>query len=622
MFGTSAFLLYGLRTKKRWPFIVSAVFMGLGFYTYQAFKIFPVLLVVWGLYIWFTNREIIRQNLRHLVFFLAVFAGLLLPFLWVSYQNKNLGLRETYLNIFSTVQSAHSLEPVINMVCRTARMFNREGDWIERHNLPNYRMLDDVTGALFVLGFLFALFHIRKRNYYFALSGFLVMCLPCLLSQDAAHANRMLGTTPFLALLAAIPLLEVWSRVRNRWGALGETLFIIILLEPLFLMGYQNFQVFFGPQLNNNGMWTTSVWAGFSVSETKVGEKVAKEGAHNDCYLPGRFYGFSSTSFLGYDYQSKVRQTKWPRDLAPFQTTEAGRGICYVLTKEQEGVLGVLKSLYPLGREEKERDLEGNPIAIYLTISEKEIREAHGLDGVVNGVPGHYADFPLGLPAGPFHGIFKGTLFVDGFGKFQGSSETKGKISWKIGGHTLLPNKPVELAQGFYTVEIHWDAPAGPPDLKLYLTNELGKNLPLNPSCLTTLPLNRGLKGYWYGAGNGPTHPALIQWTPILNYPVGEDFPYTTSDLSIQWDGVLLAPDTGDYAFRVITDEFGKVVVDGKPLFELGKNQTGLIHLLKGRHTFQVQFRKNLGPSFTLVWKKPKSEVFEPIPLEDFGETH
>jgi 4-amino-4-deoxy-L-arabinose transferase-like glycosyltransferase len=622
MFGTSAFLLYGLHAKKRWPFIVASLFFGLGFYTYQAFKIFPVLLALWGLYLFYTNREKIQKNFKNLALFMAIFVALLSPFLWVSYQNKNLGLRETYLNIFSEIHESHSLEPVINMICRTAKMFNREGDWIERHNLPNFRMLDDITGPLFVLGFFFSLFHIRRKNNFFALTGFLVMCLPCLLSQDAAHANRMLGTTPFLALLAAIPVGTLWSRVRERWGKMGEIIFLVLLFEPLFLMGYQNFQVFFGPQLNNNGMWTTSVWAGYSVSETKVGEKVAKEGARNDCYLPGRFYGFSSTSFLGYDYKDKVRQTKWPRDLAPFQTSETGRGICYVLTKEQVGVLEDLKSLYPQGIEEKERDLEGNPIALYFTISEKNIRAARGLDGVINGAPGHYSDFPQGLPAGPYHAVFKGTVFVDGFGHFFGGAETRGKVSWKIGGHPVLSNHPLDLAEGFYSLEIHWDAPSGPPDLKLLLTNEQNKTQIFNSSCLTSLPLNHGLEGHWYGASVPTNHPSLVQWTPLLNFPVGEDFSYRSSELYIQWEGFLQVPETGDYGFKVITDEFGKVSVDGKPIFDLGPNQTGLARLKAGRHTFQVIFRKNLGPTFTLLWKTPKSYNFEPIPLADFGETH
>jgi hypothetical protein len=221
-FGTLAFLLYGIRTGKRWAFYVAATLFAMGLYTYQAYKIVPFLVLLFALYEFVTNRKAVLSKWKSILGFCALFLVLAAPYIEHTYRG-GLGSREASLSILARVQQSGSWQPLVDNITRTAVMFHWRGDGNGRHNLQDHRMLDDVTGVLFFIGLILALFTLWRKSSFYGLLGFLVMCVPCLLSIDPAHANRMLGITPFLALLAAMPLALLWGLVRpDAWGVRGE----------------------------------------------------------------------------------------------------------------------------------------------------------------------------------------------------------------------------------------------------------------------------------------------------------------------------------------------------------------------------------------------------------------
>jgi hypothetical protein len=245
-FGTLAFLLYGLRNPqkplfyKNWPFYAAAVFFAMGLYTYQAYKVVPLLILLFAVYEAVTNRKAIVSNWKPILLFIGLFLVLAYPYLKHTYDLRGLGGRENDLSILGRVHTEHSYAPLIYNITRTALMFHWKGDPMARHNLQDYRMLDDATGILFFLGVMFSLAFAARKPSFYGLTGFLVMTVPCVLSIDPAHANRMLGTTPFIALLAAQPLAALWERVRSAgWQSLHR-LFLAILGVVFALMTLQN----------------------------------------------------------------------------------------------------------------------------------------------------------------------------------------------------------------------------------------------------------------------------------------------------------------------------------------------------------------------------------------------
>lgn len=620
MFATMAFLLHGLKTGKRWVFYTAGTFFALGLYTYQAYKIFPILLLVLGLYEWFHNRQAVVKNVRNLLAFAVVFFLLISPLAYQTVHSGSLGWREDNFNIYANIRQSHSLKPLVDMIWRTGMMFNRMGDNNERHNLPNYKMLDDVTACLFVLGLFFGLFRIARRKYFVAVVGFLFMCLPCILSQDAAHANRMLGTTPFIAFLAALPIAAIWGRVRERWGGYGEVLFLVVLTEPFLFMAFQNYHDYFELQAHSNSMWSTGVWAGYSVPETKIGETIMAQGEKDDYYLMPRFYNYPTINFLSYNHQERVKKMVMPAYFAPL-ATDKGRGIYYAMIKDHSGVMGVLKELYPGGHEEQARNPKGEVMVDYFIVPPEAVTRAKGMDGRINGQEGHFPDFPTGLPDGPFRAVFKGCFYVDAPGQYYFDAKANGSAVLKVAGRLVSKATQMDLAQGFYSLEIDLAVGAGHPDLKLAIQNTNGQNLPLDSSCLVSLPLNRGLKGSWYYGSEPSGLPAMVRWCPTLNYPHGDDFAPIRDPMCIHWTGTLNAPRSGRYDFAAFTDDGTKLVIDGRKVFEGTGYTSGSIQLLAGPHSIDVDFSKKLGPIFSLEWKTPGSINLRDIPMEAFGPT-
>jgi hypothetical protein len=430
----------------------------------------------------------------------------------------------------------------------------------------------------------------------------------------------MLGCTPFLAFLAAAPVAALWKRVRQRWGGLGEVVFFLLLFEPLLLMAIQNYNVYFNLQASNVSMWNTGLWEGYSVPATKTGEAIGRDGGQYDFYLFRNSQNDPTVNFLGYPHKDRMKIMAALKDFAPFDS-EPGRGICYVLNKEYEGLVEMFRSFYPAAQIEEIKNPVGQPVVIFVKIPPTQVEAVRGLDGIVEGTPKHFPDFPNDLPPGPHHVIFKGRVFLDGFGKIRFLTQTKGKVSLKLAGYPITPNTQMDFARGFYSLEVEWTSPAGPADLKLSYALENRSPVPLSWKNLTTLPLNRGLKGYFYANSADNGNPSVMQWDPVLNFTGGEDFPYTFAQLFVRWEGVLLVPQAGDYQFMGKTNEYGKLMLDGTELFDFGPNKTGAAHLTAGPHLIQVYFRKVLGPTFSLLWKTPGMNEFTVIPIGAFGET-
>jgi hypothetical protein len=157
----------------------------------------------------------------------------------------------------------------------------------------------------------------------------------------------------------------------------------------------------------------------------------------------------------------------------------------------------------------------------------------------------------------------------------------------------------------------------------LALVSKLGHSELLDGSHFTTLDLGRGLKAEYYdGTNPNIKTPVLEEWDPLVNFTQGNDFPYVNSSETAHWEGVLNAPKTGSYRFLAKTDEFAKIIIDKKIVTAWGPNQSGNISLKAGPHAFSADFRKDLGPSLTLMWLPPDAPNQVVIPNAVFGQAH
>ncbi len=478
--GTLAFVLHGLRIGKAWAWGMGAIFFAGGFYAYQSYRAFPLLILVLFLYEirWNPEKTKIRWGAITVFGALALLLSAPIWLYWI--QNGFLSWREKNVFIFPRLMESGSLTPLFSQLMDSILMFNRQGDAWHLHNLPHHRMLDDVTGVLLALGFFHALFHWRERKYFYPLAGLCVMCLPAFLSNDAASASRAFGAIPFVALLAAGALDSSWARLRSSGKPAASRLSTALLFVMLGLMLALNFKTYFFEQAVDY-----SCWRGADTDKTIVGKTIAQHGEEYEYYLSPLFHGHYTVVFLGYSEKDHMRLFNLPESLS-LAHQPPGRGAFFALEEGQKGVLQLLQSLYPGGEREDAKDIQGHSIVYFYRVppervalgrrrAEKFLKSPFGLRGAYRESPDPRSrpvlvhqdpllnftskdDFPLG-GSNAVYARWDGFLVapVTGTYFFLGLASDPSAFSINRESATLTGNEPsrgIHLAKGSHSIVI------------------------------------------------------------------------------------------------------------------------------------------------------------------------
>ncbi len=231
---------------------------------------------------------------------------------------------------------------------KTSVFFNRCGDTYPLLNIPGHRILDDVTGTLFLLGLVWALFNLRKKDCFYAVSGFFVMTLPGLLSADGPQSARILGALPFVALLAAFPIREI----RIRASLFPRRLLIVVLMALALSIVLQNGWTYFSLQ-NFNPECRKSL----GIAETWVGENIRADRESRFCLTP-RYFQHPSVLFLAHEDASRMELFQ------PDRLPEIGKSVSaiFVMEGRKTGLADFLRTVFPGGEEICFRDQDNRPL--------------------------------------------------------------------------------------------------------------------------------------------------------------------------------------------------------------------------------------------------------------------
>jgi predicted membrane protein len=175
-----------------WALFAGIVY-GLGFYTYLAYRVTPLLLLL----LWFHQKK--ANPPRTQIYFAgAIAAGLtILPLLLFVIQHPDIYFqRELFLN---TQRSDQPILELLRTALTTISMLHFHGDLNPRQNLPGEPLLIWPVGLLFLVGIAPA-----WRQHRWLFSWVAVGLLPALLtSEGAPHSGRALLAAPPIYLIAA-----------------------------------------------------------------------------------------------------------------------------------------------------------------------------------------------------------------------------------------------------------------------------------------------------------------------------------------------------------------------------------------------------------------------------------
>jgi len=374
LFGTLGFWLFGLKKGNRWALFISALFLGLGLYTYQSFKAVPLLMLILAAFELWKNKKDAGSLRRSFLFFFLLAGLLAVPLVGYMLQHQSFGNRERELFILKQVQEEKSLLPLARNTFGTIMMFNRAGDTNPRHNIPGHRMLDDVTGVFFVLGLGLAWSRRRERGAFYALAGFLVMSLPCLLSTDIAHANRLLALTPFVAWMGASAMEHfaqvLVKRVDSRAWVLA---FLFLILGSITIL---NFRAYFFQQAE-----TYDCWKGYGPEQNFIGKTIEQcertEPGQRVYFITPAYFGNHTIAFLGYPAGYRVQVLSGLEPFSPKEWNTDKRAL-FFLEEGKSGWVDFLQTLYPNGKLGKLLDRDGHVLVYTLEVLSADLKTFKG----------------------------------------------------------------------------------------------------------------------------------------------------------------------------------------------------------------------------------------------------
>jgi 4-amino-4-deoxy-L-arabinose transferase-like glycosyltransferase len=248
------FLFRGYRQKKILDFMISGVFLGLGFYTYTPYRLAVLLLfVIFFCWFWIFRSEKETKKFILLTALFLLFAFIVaLPLGIYFLQNpKDFLGRAAGVSVFAQTNPINALG---ESFVKHLGMFNFYGDPNWRHNFSGAPMLFWPIGILFLIGLIFSIKEIinfRKHKNWSLVIGhwslviwFFVMLLPGILTYEGLpHSLRVIGVIPVVYIFAGLggwQVFDVISRNTKRRKIVFAAVFLFLATT-----GFSEFNKYF-----------------------------------------------------------------------------------------------------------------------------------------------------------------------------------------------------------------------------------------------------------------------------------------------------------------------------------------------------------------------------------------
>lgn len=232
-------------------YILAAVFLGLGFYTYTAFSMILAALVFGLGYLFVLRRNWLKENWQKLLLSLLVFGVVMTPLLITTIKDPGGSTARaggtSFLN--KDLNNGQPVQTFLSGTAKSLLQYNYAGDQNNRHNLSGQPLLNMFVGIMFVLGLVIAFYNFKRPRYALLLAIFGAMLLPELLTAEGLpHGLRAIGTAVPVFILAGMGtnyLLFVWYRTFpvNKLARLTGLGVILLLLALSLVQSYRQYFV-------------------------------------------------------------------------------------------------------------------------------------------------------------------------------------------------------------------------------------------------------------------------------------------------------------------------------------------------------------------------------------------
>lgn len=276
-------LLLALRRGRLWPAAPAGLLLGLSLYTYLASRLVALQVAVWlGWEAWSGARRRIAAAAALCLALAAVAAA---PYFWYLETHTAGGpdVRVRELSLGQAGAGEGVARTLAENVVAHLLMFNARGAHYVRDDLPDYPMLDPLTGTLFLAGLAVAFgppgWRLRALAAWVGaqlLGGVLSVS-----SGGPPYAYRVAGLAPWACLIAALGAVASWeclapAGARAGWRRLAAASALLLLLAA----GAANGWVLFVRDPAVPG-----IELAYGTVETRAGLWLADHRAGRPCYV-------------------------------------------------------------------------------------------------------------------------------------------------------------------------------------------------------------------------------------------------------------------------------------------------------------------------------------------------
>jgi 4-amino-4-deoxy-L-arabinose transferase-like glycosyltransferase len=628
------FLFRGLDSRKLRHFFLSGLCLGLGLYTYISFRLVPFVIVVFLLYKVVSQRGFIANYWSGVLLLFLTTVIIISPLAVFALQNpERFTNRFQEVSLFTEMQREGSYQPLIKNVIGYLLMFNHRGDRNPVLNLPGEPALSFVPAMFFVLGLGWAIIRIRDGRYLFLLLWFVFSLLPGILTHsiETPHGTRVIGAAPvacLLAALAAVRLIESLIQLRNVWRVMAVVLLMSLVTGATLYMDYD---AYFVRQATNPHSW----WA-FTPAPTRVGELI---NAWSDRYLiyvsPTYYYVFPDDTVVRFAaYPCSGYRPLDPVGSIPLQE-DPGQGVVYILEPQYAFLLETLQTFYPNGELEEHFSPFGDRIFVSYRVERDEIMAAHGVTAkyyrgltwsgepaVVRRETGLTFDWKAATPPlpTPFSALWEGSLFIPKHGEYAFSVSGGEVERFELDGAPISLDQGVPLARGLHPISLWMMVDQQEEVALLWEGPEIARGVIPSSNLFIRRPPDHGLQGAYYKGNRWEGPPLLVE----IDRTIFANAVLLEGMFSIEWQGQIQVPETGEYVFGTSSDDASLLFIDGELVVDNGGDHgdryaEGRILLDAGWHDFRLLYAQSGGGMNLALFWTPPGQGRQVIPAEVFS---
>jgi sugar lactone lactonase YvrE len=615
-------LLRALRTRQPLDFVWTGIAFGLGFTAYLPIRF--VLPAVVGVYLLFRvvgNRSFLRQHAHGLLMLALAFMLAFMPLGIYFYRFPDLLLaRAQQASVQQDIERAGgSLQPLKDNITKAFGMFNYSGDPRARHNLPLAPMLDPITGIFFVLGLGYVILRWRRPENAILPAWLILGMVPGVMSlaDSNPHSMRTIANLPAVCLLAALAAERAWTYVSENYGRRAVQRLLPVAAAIAVLALGANVVLYFNRQANDR-----SVYYDYDPVQTEVARQVLALGKTNQVFVAAAYTNHSAVKLLGAGapYLTFNQTQHLP-------VRDAGdKDLTFILEPVHRQLQALFGQYYPAARFAEWKDRYGNLGFITVTVPRAAAAAAQGaiasyyrgtqpvgsaaVERAEESVSANWVNAPLDPP---FAVSWRSALYVARYGPHTIILESSEPATVTLDNQVILTasngvqSTALTLYGGFHALDVTAVVTKRDGLLNLRWKTPDGAEQAIPRSSLYSVDVAaNGLLGKYY-RGNAWAGAPAIQQKDLFIFP-NDLLP---APFSIEWEGMIYAPQDGQYVFGSQSDDGSLVYIDGKLVVDNGGHHSdryveARVTLTQGLHDLRIRyFQDDGGRVMELYWIPP-----------------